>query len=74
MNVLLFHELKGGKQQMEQEHIKKYESDLTQILLTLELIRSFKVHWKTKEIVLRCDNRNDMLHITSLLERNVLCD
>ena len=42
--------------------------DLTYVLLTLELVRSFKAHWKSKELVLKFDNRKDMTQFTNLME------
>jgi len=42
--------------------------DLTNFLLTLELVRSFKAHWKSKEVILRFDNRKEMTQFVSLME------
>ena len=42
--------------------------DLTHVLLTLELVRSFKAHWKSKEVILRFDNRKEMTQFVSLME------
>ena len=57
---------------MENQNNKNYNEayghDLTQILLTLELVRSFKAHWKSKELILRFDNRKEMTQFVSLME------
>jgi len=51
-----------------EQKVKSYNQDLTQILLTLETIRSVKALWKSKEITLRFDNRKDMSRFISLIE------
>jgi len=54
--------------QNKKNHNEAYGHDLTQILLTLELVRSFKAHWKSKEVILRFDNRKEMTRFVSLME------
>lgn len=41
---------------------------ITKALLNFENIRSFQAHWKSKEIVLRFDNRQEMLQFIGFLE------
>lgn len=55
---------------MEDQHKKQNKEglDLTNFLLTLELVRSFKAHWKSKEVILRFDNRKEMTQFVSLME------
>ncbi len=42
--------------------------DITNVLLTLELVNSFKAYWKSKEIILKFDNRKDMTQFSNLME------
>jgi hypothetical protein len=41
--------------------------DVTHVLLTLELVRSFKAHWKSKELVLKFYNRDEMRQFVDLM-------
>lgn len=44
------------------------QEDITKTLLNFVNIRSFKVHWKSKEIVLRFDTRQEMAQFVSLMD------
>ena len=54
--------------QSKKQHSREAGLDLTYVLLTLELVRSFKAHWKSKELVLRFDTRKDMTQFSNLME------
>lgn len=56
---------------MENQTKKQNEAeglDVTHVLLTLELVRSFKALWKSREVVLRFDNRKDMAQFVNLTD------
>ena len=54
--------------QNKKNHNEDLGLDLTNLLLTLELVRSFRALWKSREVVLRFDDRKEMGQFVNLMD------